>query len=222
MELSKAPKLTQRQQEVLTVISQFIKENGESPTVNELAELLGVSSLRTVTQYLESLEKKGLISRTRYQSRNIKIRHGYGISMAVMLPVVGSMSCGGLTVYAEPVFDEYIRVDRRFLHGRHSDNTVLIRAMGSSMVDAGVSDGDLVVTEKTTEAISGDNVVAIIDDKAVLKQIHFTDNAVILRPMSHDPIHTTIVLSEDFEIFGKMVDVIKNFSTNEIAYIPEN
>ncbi len=221
MELSKAPKLTHRQQQVLTVITNFINENGESPTVSELADLLEVSSLRTVTQYLESLERKGLINRTRYQSRNIKLRQGYGTSMAVLLPVVGSMSCGSLTVYADPVFDEYIRVERSFLHGRNSDNTVLIRAMGNSMVDAGVSDGDLVITEKTTEARSGDKVVAIIDDKAVLKQIHFTDNAVILRPMSHDPIHTSIVLREDFEIFGKMVDVIKNFSTNELNYIPD-
>ncbi len=222
MELQKAPKLTQRQQEVLKVISQFIEENGESPTVSELAELLRVSSLRTVTQYLESLESKGLITRSRYQSRNIKLVSHDTESRAVLLPVIGSVGCGGLTVYAEPIFDEFIKVDRSFLHGKSKENTLAFRAMGNSMVDAGVENGDLVIAERTNEVRDGDNIVAIIDNMALLKQVYFSENAVHLNPMSHDPSYQPIIMKEDFEIFGKMVDVIKHRPTNELDYIPEN
>jgi len=161
MELEQAPKMTQKQQEVLRVIRHFIEENRQSPTVNELADLLKVRSLRTVMQYLEALEKKGLISRSRYQTRSIRLLNDNSESKAVLLPVIGSVGCGGLTVYAQPVFDEYIKIDRDFLQGKNQENTVVIRALGNSMVDAGVSNGDLVLTERTTDVNSGDKVVAI-------------------------------------------------------------
>src|SRR6266704_761855 len=65
--------LTSKQKRVLEYISSFLDENKVSPTILQLAKFLGVSSLRTVTQYLESLEKKGFIVRSHHQARGIRL-----------------------------------------------------------------------------------------------------------------------------------------------------
>lgn len=220
MQANKMARLTPNQQEVLDIIAEFIDKNGFSPSVTELARLINASSLRTVTQYLEALEKKGLISRPRHQRRGIKILIDNSHSSVVTLPLVSAVSCGSLTVYAEPIYDEHIRIDRDFLQNVDPKNAVVIKAVGKSMIDANVDDGDLVLAERTKDVHSGDKVIAIIDHMAVLKQLSFTPNAVVLNPMNSDPSYHPIVMKEDFEVFGKMIDVIKHQKNYEITYEP--
>lgn len=212
--------LTSKQREVLNKITDFIRKNGQSPTVSELAKLLEVSSLRTVTQYLEILETKGFIARSRFQTRGIKVLAldpDTGPA-TVILPVISSVACGGLTVYAEPIFDEHITVDTSFLHGISPDKTLVVRAAGNSMVDAGVEDGDYVIIERTSDVKNGDKVIAIVNGMALLKQIVIAPNATVLKPMSPDPVHKPLVMKNNFEVFGKMLDVIKYFNTDELTY----
>jgi SOS-response transcriptional repressor LexA len=87
------------------------------------------------------------------------------------------------------------------------------------MIDAGISTGDLVLTHKTQQVQPKDNVVAVVDGMAVIKQINFTPNAIILAPMSCGNNYHPIVMKRDFQIFGKVIEVIKNsFSTEELTY----
>src|SRR5271156_4201773 len=67
-------KLTEKQKQFYESLKQMIEKSGESPTVAELARLMKFSSPRAVTQYLESLERKGLIERRRYERRGIRLR----------------------------------------------------------------------------------------------------------------------------------------------------
>lgn len=50
--------LTEKQQRVLDVITEFISKYGKSPTIEELKNMLQQKSKRGVVQYLEALEKK--------------------------------------------------------------------------------------------------------------------------------------------------------------------
>lgn len=220
MQANRMARLTQKQQEILEIIADYIDRTGNSPTVTELATILNASSLRTITQHLEALEKKGVIVRHRHQRRGIKILADNSHSSVVTVPLVSAVSCGSLTVYAEPIYGEHIRVDRSFLKGVSPDRTVMIKAVGNSMKDAGVKDGDLVLAEKTLNVQSGDKVIAIIDDMAVLKQLQLTSNAVVLNPMNSDPSYHPIVMRSDFEVFGKMIDVIKHQKNQDITYEP--
>ncbi|EKE19551.1 MAG: hypothetical protein ACD_8C00141G0003 [uncultured bacterium] len=212
-------KLTSKQKKVFDFIVSFIDENTFSPTILELAGFLGVSSLRTVTQYLESLEKKQMIVRAKGASRGIRIVQEDSLSETVMLPVVSAAGCDNMNVFAEQHFDEFITLDREFLGGNDPQKVVAFRAMGDSMASAGIETGDLVLTEMTTDIKSKDKVVAIVDGMALIKQITFSDNAVILAPMSHDPQYRPIIMRRDFQVFGKVIEVIKDsFSQDELVY----
>lgn len=212
----KTKNLTQKQKQIFDFICDYLDKNDFSPTITELAKFLGVSSLRTVTQHLEALEKKNLISRIRHQGRGIRLLNDAGvIPQTVALPVISCAGCDNMDVFAQELYDEYITVDRSFLHGKKEKDVVLIKAVGDSMVEAGISNGDLVLTEKTSDISQKDNVVAVVDGMAVIKNIFFLPNAVILRPMSNNSQYRPIIMQKDFQVFGKVINVIKEFSGND-------
>ncbi|MFA6215562.1 MAG: transcriptional repressor LexA [Patescibacteria group bacterium] len=214
------PRLTANQLRVFRALKGYIFQHQKSPTLKELAGLINVSSIRSVTQYLNSLEKKGLIARSRYKSRSIRlISDNSPLSDLVTIPVVGNAGCDNLSIIAEQRADEFVTVDRRFLKSLNPKKVIAIKAIGKSMVDAGINSGDLVLTEVTSDVREGDKVVAIIDDMAVIKKISFGQNSVILNPMSHDSQYRPIVMKENFIVDGRVIDIIRNSKNeNELTY----
>jgi len=211
--------LTSKQKKVFEYIRTYIEEKGVSPTIGEIAEYMGVSSLRTVTQYLESLERKNLIKRIAHTSRGIRILAATVRSETVTLPVLSAAGCDNMEVFAQQSFDEFITIDSDFLGGSEPQNVFAFRAVGDSMHDAGIATGDLVLAEKITDVKNKDNVVAIVDGMALIKRINFSPNAVILSPMSPDPQYRPIIMKKDFQVFGKVIEVIKNsFDGEELVY----
>ncbi len=224
-------KLTEKQKQFYESLKRLVEKNGESPTVSELVRLMKFSSPRAVTQYLESLERKGLIERRRYERRGIRLREmgiradgemsfdnadGNGSSgnvATINIPVVASAGCDQMAIFAHRNFGDYVCVATSLLRGIKKDNVVCGKAIGDSMGDAGIKEGDYVlveVTEAGSDAVhDGNLVVAIIDSFAVIKKIEFASNAVILRPVSSDPQYKPIILQREFQIFGKVIDVIR-------------
>jgi SOS-response transcriptional repressor LexA len=88
------------------------------------------------------------------------------------------------------------------------------------MVDAGIKSGDYVLVEVTEAVHENDLVVAIVDSFAVIKKIEFASNAVILRPVSSDPQYKPIILRRDFQIFGKVIDVIRVKPKADMEIVP--
>ncbi len=66
--------LTTKQQRVYAELKKRMGHSGESPTLDELRTGLKLKSIRTVTQYLEILERKGYIFRRKNAKRNIELR----------------------------------------------------------------------------------------------------------------------------------------------------
>jgi repressor LexA len=216
---NKLSNLTPKQLKIFNALQRYFTEHQESPTLKELAVLISTKSIRSVTQYLEALEKKGLITRSRYSNRGIKLIAGQSVrSEIISLPVIGNAGCDNLSIYADQQADEFVSLDREFLQGHDPKQTIVIRAIGRSMIDAGINSGDLVLTEVTKDVQDGEKVVAIIDDMAVIKKISFTENAVILSPMSPDPQYRPIVMREDFQVSGRVIDIIRN-SKNQPEYV---
>lgn len=210
--------LTQRQQEVFIIIKAFIVKHRESPTTKELRDLIKVKSLRSVTQYLDSLENKGLIKRNRYKKRSIELIEEDDTSPStIALPVIASAGCDDASVFAQQEYDEYITVDKRFVNNK--DKVVAIKAIGGSMIDANIDDGDYVLVRVAENVNSGDRVVAIIEDGiAVVKRINFTKNAVVLNPEAKG--YKPIIMKEDFKVFGKVIDVIKMKPQDDYTFEP--
>src|SRR3989338_11181955 len=168
MDNNKISRLTSKQKELYDSLRRLTEKNGESPTVAELVKLIKFSSPRAVTQYLESLERKGLIERRRYERRGIRLVQNSGESETVTIPVIASAGCDQMSIFAEKTFGDYICVSRQLLQGLNKDNVVCVKAIGNSMDDAGIKEGDYVLVVVTEAAGENDPVAAIIDYIAVI------------------------------------------------------
>ncbi|MEK7554950.1 MAG: transcriptional repressor LexA [Patescibacteria group bacterium] len=215
-------RLTAKQRSFYEELRSFIERNGEAPTIAEFMKIRKLASPRAVTQYLDILERKGLIVRERYGTRGIKLRNSHIEQefKTVLVPVIASAGCDNVSVLAEQNFNDYICVSSELLKGRPKERVVSIRAIGASMDEAGVNDGDYVLVEHTEAVESDDLVVAVIDGFAVIKKISFANNAVILSPVSSDPKYKPIILRRDFRIFGKVIDIIRMPQKGDLEVVP--
>lgn len=224
--MAKAISITRAQEETFSYLKNYIAKNEKAPTIMELAKKFKLSSLRSVTQRLESLERKGFIKRDRFQHRSIQIVRGdsSGISSGtIQIPVIASAGCDAMEVYAQDEFGEYILVDKNLV-GAHT-NIAAIKAVGDSMQDAGIHNGDYVIVEVTEAVDTGDRVVAILGNMAVIKQYEKADGMVFLNPENKDgPYQRIVVRQEDSKIFGKVLSVIPGTEWEDdikIEYYPD-
>lgn len=216
-------KPTANQQKVFDFIYEYIQNKGFSPTLDEIRQYIGVRSIRTAAQYLEALERKGMLRREKNAKRNIRLVDQDGDEEhLVSVPVFANVGCGTPSVLTERIFDEYVNVSNALVKKINKENLFIIRAVGNSMRDAGVRDGDFVLVEKTEDVKTGDMVVTIIEDTAVLKRLTITPNAIILDPVTSDKSYPRIIMSRDFQIFGKMIDVIQSTPSEEYQVVPES
>jgi repressor LexA len=205
--------LTKAQEETLELIKRYINDHGYSPTMGELKEALQLSSIRSVTQRIEALERKGFIARDRFQRRSIRVvgtvSHQYVPSGFIAVPVIASAGCDAMEVYAQDEFGEFIAVDKALV-GR-ATSIAAIKAVGDSMQDAGIHDGDYVIVEVTDKVENGDRICAIIGNMAVIKRLEQQKGFALLHPENVSADYRPIVVKqEDSKIFGKVLSVIPN------------
>ncbi len=86
--------------------------------------------------------------------------------------------------------------------------SMAVRAIGSSMNDAGLNDGDYVIVRAGNDAQNGDKVAAIVGDMITIKKLDRQNGLTILRPVSKDPKYKPIVMRGDFAVAGKVIAVI--------------
>ncbi len=219
-------RITQKQQETLDFIRGFIARNGESPTITQLSEGLKLKSLRSVTQRLEALETRGFIKRDRFKHRGISLLNPLDSTMTPKgterIPVIASAGCDTMQVYAQEQYDEFLMVDKELLDPRKE--IVAIKAVGNSMVDSGLRNGDYALVEVTDDIQNGDRVVAIVGDMAVIKKFKRVKGAIVLEPESKIGGYSPIILRENFgKIFGKVERVIPmTHRSKEVEYIYES
>lgn len=204
--------LYRRQKQILDYISKNIERYGYAPTLTEIAQYLGLSSLSTVHEHLAVLEKKGLIRRYKGAVRGIEVlntldsekKSTYGM---VELPVLGFIACGEpIEPYTDP--NATISVDSNLIKNR--DKSFVLQAKGDSMIDDGILNGDYVVVKEQDQANNGDIVVAVLRNGfATLKRFYREATRVRLQPANStmSPIYVT-----DVEIRGKVVAVIRQFN----------
>jgi len=208
--MSRNDSLSKAQEETLSLIKRHIALYGQSPTIVELQKKLKLSSIRSVTQRLEALEKKGFIARDRFQHRSIKVLNATSLFLSselIEIPVIASAGCDAMEVYAQDEFGEFIAIDRKLVGTRTS--IAAIKAVGDSMQDAGIKSGDYVIVEVTEQVDNGDRVVAIIGNMAVIKQYNRIDDLVFLNPENKEGGYNPIIVKEEnSKIFGKVLSVI--------------
>jgi len=199
--------LTLKQQETLTYLKNYILKHDQAPFLSEMKKHFGLSSNRSVTQRLDALEKKGYIARDHFKRRGLRIvglQKENNESQFVQLPVLASVGCDNETIFAQDQeASEYLSVDKKLIDNR---DVAVMKAVGNSMIDAGVHNGDYVLVEKTQSVTTGDRVVAIVNDMAVLKNLQEIENGYVLHAEAKG--YAPIVLNSEAKIFGKLISII--------------
>lgn len=207
--------LTPKQQRVFDIVKDYIEKNGESPTLEEIQEILGSKSKHSVVQFLDYLERKGFIRRGRgYRS----IRLGDRIvasQIAIPVPILGYANAGRPLMYAEESDMGKLLISPSSLSG-DVKKYFCVKLQGTSMNNFSLrgkflEDGAFVLVDSSIKAV--DNPFAaylcIINGAATVKKIKQEAGSIYLLPDSKDPEHMPIILSQEdsIEISGKVVDV---------------
>ena len=211
MTVSRQNGLTESQAKVLKTVSDFIAENGYSPTAKEIAEILHVTQT-SVFEQLERLEKKRYITRQKGAARTIGILNtvidekpvkSESVKL-VKVPVIGTIAAG-VPIFADENMEGEILVDESNIgKGRF----FALRVRGDSMINAGINNGDLVIIKRQPLAENGDIIAALIDNEATLKRLSLTNDEVFLLPENEKYSPINVTCREDFKILGKMVTTV--------------
>ena len=203
--------LYKRQKQILDYISQYIQVNGHSPTLQEIANSMDLSSLATVHEHIQALEKKGMIKKYEGSVRGIEILDKtFNSSLsAVELPLVGYIAAGEpIEANENPLATVTVSSDIV----SKTKRCFVLQVKGDSMIDMGIFDGDHVVIQQQNTARDGQIVVALIDNEfATLKTLfHEKDGQIRLQPANTkmDPI---FVAPTSLSIQGVVTGVIRRF-----------
>jgi repressor LexA len=197
------PQLTARQAEILEIIRGYVAETGRPPSRPELARLLGISSTNGVFKHLDALARKGAIELTPNAARGIRLLGGGDGG----LPLVGKVAAGSPIMAIENMLGRY-PVDPDMFKPRAD---YLLQVSGASMRDEGILDGDWLVVHRTSEARSGQIVVARINDEVTVKRYRLRGQKAELIPANPDFQTLHLDLSRQaLAIEGIAVGVIRN------------
>ena len=199
--------LSAKQQSILRFIRDFIHDKDYPPSIRDIQDACSISSTSVVDYNLKALERMGFIRRDREVSRAIEL---VGRRRMASVPVVGQIAAGqpipvpGSETWAPDEFEEDVDVPDEVTRGK--ENVFALRVKGTSMIDALVNDGDLVVMQGTSDWQNGDMVAVWLKDRqeTTLKKIYVEDERVRLQPanVTMDPIY---VEPEDVEVQGKVL-----------------
>lgn len=170
---------TPRQLEILTLIRDTRRSLGYSPTLQEIADEIGVSKI-TVFEHVEALIKKRMLTRRSNKARSLELTSSVRLpdDRSTLIPMVGRIAAG-LPIEAIET-DDVVDLEDVFA-SRYPVG--ILEVTGDSMIDDHISDGDWVVFEKRSNPRNGDTVVALIDgEEATLKRFYKEKNRIRLQP----------------------------------------
>jgi repressor LexA len=200
--------LYKRQRQIIDFIAQYIQKNSYSPTLQEIANAIGVSSLATVHEHLGALERKGVIKKYEGSVRGIELTDSLSTAdnSGISLPLLGFIAAGQpIQPYTDP--NAAFAVSPSMVTG--NKRSYVLQVKGDSMIDEGILDGDYVVVEEQPDVHNGDIVVALLDNGlATLKRFFKEATRVRLEPANSAmaPIYATKV-----RIQGRVVGVIRKY-----------
>lgn len=202
--MAKGP-ISDKQAQILEYIKDQIMEKGYPPAVREICEAVHLKSTSSVHSHLATLEKRGYIRRDPTKPRAIEICDDNFQMLrteTASLPVVGHVAAGE-PILAEQNIESYFPVPAEYVPRGES---FVLKVHGTSMINAGIMDGDYIFVNSCRNAENGEIIVALIDDSATVKRFYKEDGHIRLQP-ENDEMEPIIV--EDCQILGKVFGVYR-------------
>ena len=190
--------LTGLEEKILQCITRYITQNGRSPTLDEIGQLLEIRSKGTIHRYVKSLIDKGHLQRSGRNWRGLRLA-GEQNRRLTILPLAGRIAAGKPI---EAISEQY---EINFSEMLLGPGRYVLEVQGDSMIDAGILDGDLVIVRETQSANNGDIVVALIDNnEATLKRLRKKGDQIELIPDNKSMI-PMVYLADRINIQGVVV-----------------
>ena len=197
--------ITKKQTQVLNFIKTYMAKHSYAPSLEEIKKKFKLASVSTAHYYISKLQDAGFLNKEHNQPRAVSTIKA---KQTVEIPILGAIAAGQ-PIEAIEIPDETITITRDEIgkQGKH----YALRVQGSSMIDEGIFDGDIVVIRKQEVAENGQTVVAVIDDnQATLKKLYRENGKFRLQPANPTlfPIYRNEV-----EVRGVVVKIIRNLES---------
>ncbi len=213
-------KLSKRQQAILQYVKQFIDKNGYPPTIREIGSQIGVASTSVVNYNLNKLVEAGYIERSDRVSRGIRLvadiparkKSVKAAQQNVAIPYYGRIVAGEpIPVEAFDDPDKAIEVTPDMLGGIDPSEVFALEVQGNSMIDAMISDGDIVLLRRQETARNGDMVAVWLTTRGetTLKRFYLENGRVRLQP-AHPTMEPIFVSPDECQIQGKIISIIRH------------
>ncbi len=224
--------LTSKRSEIVRFMKDYIYTNGYPPSVREIAEAVHLKSPSSVQSHLRKLERDGVVVRNPTKPRAITLRdelwsnnndlpggssenvdgsmsklpmQAIASSSIQYVPLVGSVAAG-LGVVASESIEDTFALPRRLVG---SGKLFMLEVRGSSMIEAGIFDGDYVVVRSQPSAENGEIVVAgVPGEEATVKSYSRVDGNIVLTPANSNMEPMTLN-PDDVTIYGKVTAVFR-------------
>ena len=207
--------LSEKQRAILEFICSSVEDRGYPPSMREIGDAVGLSSLSSVTHQLSRLELAGCIRRDPNRPRALEVLVGIEPEIegdsaatperedAAYIPLVGQIAAG-IPITADQQVEEVVPLPRSLVGEGH---LFMLKVVGDSMIDAAICDGDFVVVRQQRDAENGDIVAAMLDGEATVKVFRRRDGHAWLLPRNSafEPI-----LGDHAEVLGKVVAVLRS------------
>ena len=206
-------KLSERQNNILKYIEEYVEERGYPPSIREIGDQVGISSTSVVDYNLKVLEREGRIRRDREVSRGLElVRSGRNAKQeprVMRIPIVGRIAAG-LPIEAIEDPSDVLELPV----GSVPHDCFALRVQGQSMIEDHIDDGDLVVIRPQPRVDNGDIAVAIVSDNtenggATLKRFYLEGDRVRLQPRN-PAMQPILVPADQVEVRGKVVKLVRD------------
>lgn len=205
--------ITDRQQEILSFIQEYVDFNGYPPTYREIGKKFNIVSTFGVKRHIDALVKKGFLNNESNLSRTLSLVVNNNPiqkeNNVIEIPVVGRVAAGS-PILAQENIEGNFSIDKNLL--KNHTECFGLKVRGDSMINAGILEGDLVIIQPQKEAVNGEIIVALIGDEATMKRYLIDDGRVFLVPENENYEAIEVDNLENFSIIGKVIGVFRSYN----------
>lgn len=201
-------RLTKRQQQVLDFIQQTLQQDGQSPSLREIARHFGFHSMKAAADHVTALRRKGALEHRSRQARSLRVVSPLRAFRrpVVDVPIYGAIPAGRPDT-REQAPEGCLSVDVDSLGIRPTARTFALQVRGDSMIGRHIVDGDYVILEHGKTPRNGDVVAALIDNESTLKTFVLDNRKPFLK--AENPQYPKLIPAEELVVQGVMVALVR-------------